>query len=238
MKKTFEFIDKHINTNNIIRSILVMWLFFNATIFKYIPILLFNLDVNKISNNNKAMIILSCFASLCMAISLFLIYRIELINEFKKFKNNFLNNIDYGFKCWFLGLVIMIISNLLLLFFFKTNGANNENAVQALIKVSPILMMINASIFAPFNEEIVFRKTLKDVFKDKYIFIFLSFLIFGGVHVIDSAKALIDYLYIIPYGALGAAFAFMYYKSDSVFTSMFFHFIHNTILVIMSIIAL
>ena len=48
------------------------------------------------------------------------------------------------------------------------------------------------------------------------------------------AKTFTDLLYIIPYGALGATFAYAYYKTDTVFTTVTFHIIHNTILFLIS----
>ena len=99
----------------------------------------------------------------------------------------------------------------------------------------PILMAIDAGIIGPFNEEMVFRKTIKDIFKNKWVFVGLSFLLFGGAHVINSANSILDYLYIIPYGALGASFALAYYDTDTVFTSTFMHMFHNTCLVLISI---
>ena len=132
----------------------------------------------------------------------------------------------------------MMLSNFILTFFFKSGGANNEKIVQKLISSLPWLMAIDAGVIAPFNEEIVFRKTLKDIFDNKYIFVFLSVLLFGGAHVFSSAETVLDYLYIIPYGALGGAFACTYYKTNTIFPSMFMHMIHNTVLVLLSIIAL
>ena len=54
----------------------------------------------------------------------------------------------------------------------------------------------------------------------------------------DSAKTLVDVLYIIPYGALGGAFALAYYDTDTIFTSMTMHMIHNIVLSLVSIIML
>lgn len=218
---------------NIVRGLLVFILFFYSSYFQLIPILLLKLDLENISD--KMLVILSTFSSLCIFMILFFVYRKSLREEFVKFKSKLLENMDTGLKCWFLGLLVMMISNYILTFVFKSGGANNENAVQEMIKGLPWLMAINIGILAPFNEEIVFRKTIKDVFKNKWIFITISFLLFGGAHVIGSATTLIDYLYIIPYGVLGAAFAMAYYKTDTVFTSISFHMIHNTILALVSI---
>ena len=132
----------------------------------------------------------------------------------------------------------MFTSNIILTFILRGGGAQNEQAVQSMIKTIPILMVINAGFVAPFNEEIVFRKTLKDIFKNVYLFMLASFLLFGGAHVIESATSLIDWLYIIPYGALGASFAYAYYKTDTIFTSLTLHMFHNLVLCLMSILLL
>ena len=217
----------------IIRGLIVFILFWYSSYLQYIPVLIFNLDVHNLSDTMR--VVLSSFSSIMMVFILFFIYRIELREEFKKFKNDLMRNLDIGFKYWLIGLFIMMVSNLIILYVFKSGGANNENAVQSMIKVLPWLMVINAGFLAPFNEEIVFRKTLKDIFKNKWLFAFLSFILFGGAHVIGSATTLVDFLYIIPYGALGGAFALAYYETDTVFTSMTMHMIHNTILIILSI---
>ena len=180
-------------------------------------------------------IYISVYSSIIVSFILLIIYRKDLIEEFKKFKKDLLKNIDTGLICWLTGIIIMIIINFILITVFKSNGANNENAVQELIKISPWIMGIDICLIAPFNEELVFRKAIKDIIKNKYLFVFLSFLIFGGAHVVSSAKTLVDCLYIIPYGVLGAVFAIAYYKTDTVYTSMTFHIIHNTMAFLISV---
>ena len=225
-----------INEKHIIRSVCVFLIFNYFTYF--IVFLLSNFGISFENITNAEQVLLSTGFSFLIALILFLIYRKDLIEDFKKFINNFIKNIDCGFKCWFVGLIIMMVSNLLLNIVFKAGGANNEQAVQNLLKALPHVMAIDVCLLAPFNEEIAFRKTVKDVFKNKWVFVILSFLLFGGAHVVSSAQNLLDYLYIIPYGALGGAFAYAYYETDTIFTSMFMHFIHNTILVALSLLVL
>ena len=45
-------------------------------------------------------------------------------------------------------------------------------------------------------------------------------------------------LYIIPYGLFGSVFAYMYSKTKNIFVPMTFHFIHNTVLVILSFLSM
>ena len=218
----------------IIRTLIVFFIFWYSSYLQYILVYLFKLDVKHLSNATH--VILSTFSSIIVFIILFFIYRKDLKKDFKKFRKNHYEYMDIGLKWWGIGLVIMFTSNYILTFVLKGGGANNEQAVQSMIKSVPWLMLIDAGFIAPFNEEIVFRKSVKDIFKNKWLFVLMSFLLFGGAHVISSAKTIIDYLYLIPYGALGGAFALAYYETDNIFTTISVHMIHNIILIILSIV--
>ena len=104
-----------------------------------------------------------------------------------------------------------------------------------MITTLPILMLINAGIIAPIIEELTFRKAFKNVFQNKWVFILSSGLIFGGLHVITSFSTPLELLYIIPYSSLGISFAYMYYKTNTIYTSISMHIIHNTVLTLLSI---
>ena len=94
--------------------------------------------------------------------------------------------------------------------------------------------MLLTTIFAPINEEIIFRKSIQDCLKNKWVFIIVSGLIFGYLHVLGS-ESLYDFLYIIPYGSLGAAFAYLLSKTDNIYVTILMHLIHNGLLTIISI---
>ena len=81
-----------------------------------------------------------------------------------------------------------------------------------------------------YNEKDNFDKI--DVFKNKYIYVLISGLVFGGMHVISSASSMGDFLYIIPYSALGIAFALLYYDTDNIFTTISMHSLHNLLSII------
>ena len=103
-----------------------------------------------------------------------------------------------------------------------------------MISALPWAMLIDAGLLAPFTEEIVFRKSFRNVFGKGKLFVLLSGLVFGGLHVISATNP-IGYLYIIPYSCLGIAFALMYNKTDSIYASIFMHMFHNTVLTLLSI---
>lgn len=225
--------EKWISIKGLIIGIVAFLIFYFSAYFQLIPILLFNMDLNNITGAQNVM--LSTFSNCVLLIILFLIFRKDLIEEWKRFRKNFLENIDIGIKYWLVGLGIMMISNIIITFVINLGQAANEQAVQSMISSLPWLMLINAGLIAPCTEEIIFRKGFKKAFPNKWLFIILSAIVFGALHVVTSMTSPIELLYIIPYGALGAAFAYMYQKTDTIFTSIAMHMFHNTALILLSI---
>ena len=90
-------------------------------------------------------------------------------------------------------------------------------------------MAFQLIIYAPLTEEIIFRKSIKDITNNKKIYILLSGFIFGSLHVITSLTSPIGLLYLIPYCSLGCIFAHLYHKTDNIFSTITAHSIHNTI---------
>lgn len=214
-----------INKKLIIKSILVFTLFWFSSYIQYLIIALLHINIKTASKST--LILVNLFSDIFLLLLFIIIYHKDLKKEFKIFKKNLIENLDTGLQCWLIGLFIMLLSNFLIQLLFHNGIANNENTVRKMIEIFPLAMIINAGFISPFNEEIAFRKTIKDACPNKWLFILLSFLLFGGAHVITNAKVLSDYLFIIPYGTLGASFALAYYKTNTVFTSIFYHMFHN-----------
>ena len=212
----------------IIKLLIVFFLFYFSAFFQYIPVLLFNIH----NVTPKIRVLLNLFSNLCLVIIFFFMYKDDLRKEWKIFKKDPWGKINIGLTCWAIGIVIMIISNLVINRIVG-GGASNEEAVQAMIKAMPLVMLINAGFIAPFSEEMVFRKSFRDVLKKRWVFAICSGAIFGLLHCLGGP--LIEYLYIIPYGILGFSFALAYDKTDSVFTPLFLHMFHNTALILVSI---
>lgn len=218
---------------NIIKGVIVFFLFFYSFLWQYIPLIAFKIDTEILTSNIRLAVLFSTFSDAILLLLLLLIYRKDLLEEWKKFKDKFLYNIGTGLIYWILGIFIMFTANIVLFIVFKSSASNNEQLVRSFVTSFPLIMGVNVCIVAPIVEEIVFRKTLKDIFKNRFVFAAVSFLLFGGAHVVRQATSLVDWLYIIPYGVMGFVFALADYKTDTVCTSMFTHILHNTLSLIM-----
>lgn len=218
---------------NLLKCILIIFLFFETTKIQKLLVIIFN--IKKINITTAAILNLS--SNIIFLIFILLVYRKELKKEWLIFKKDISNNLDCGIKYWLIGLVAMAISNIIIGILLGGGQANNEQMVHKMIKALPIFMVINAGIIGPINEELIFRKGFKNVFTDKWKFILISGIFFGLCHV-TSATTLQQFLYFIPYSSLGIAFATMYYKTKTIYTSMFIHITHNVILTLVSVLSL
>ena len=156
-----------------------------------------------------------------------------LKDKWKDFIKNFKKYTKIAFKNWFIGFLIMIISNIIISYFIKGVG-ENESAVQDMIHNIPIVAFMLTTIFAPFIEEMVFRKTLKDAVSNKTLYMILTGLIFGFIHTQIDVNIL-EILLIIPYGALGFMFAKILNETDNVYPAIMVHMFHNGMLTLLAI---
>lgn len=214
-----------INITELIKGILIIFSYF--LIGNIISIPFSFLEKNKIISPSASKLLLY----LVLCIIFVLIYNKDLIKDIKNFKKDYKNILKTSFKYWIKGLFIMIFSSYILTM-LKVAPNTNQEANLALLESMPIVEFICAVIFAPITEELVFRRSLKNISSNKHIYALTSGIIFGFIHIISSlsnAKSLIMLLYLIPYSALGIAFAYAYKKNDNISGSMIFHSIHNAL---------
>ncbi len=221
---------KNQKLNRIILSLIVILsVFFVPT---FLSKILYSIGIH-----NKNFILIIYMPIYIILISL--VYLKELKKEFIIFKKNFKKCLDEGFKYWFLGFFIMIVSNIIInLLIFKGQIAPNEALNRREILSNPIFYTISAVLLGPLLEELIFRKSLDKIFNNVIIYAVVSGFLFGFAHASADLSNPLYLLYIIPYGVLGASFAIMNYKTKTVFTSIAIHSIYNLIVCILLLIVL
>lgn len=159
----------------------------------------------------------------------------EIKNGLTDLKNNFTKRVLISVYCWLIGCIIMSTSSIIIDLITGQSVSNNEALVRESIMIAPIYMLFTCSVVAPVLEEMVFRRALKGLIKDNWIFIITSGVVFGLLHIIGSYRTHFDLLYIIPYGAMGFSFAYLLSKTKNITLPILIHMIHNFILVIIQI---
>lgn len=200
-------------------------------IFPYLeaPLLnLFDINVINIPDFIKYFYLIN-WEILILALIL-MIFNKDIIEDFKDLKKNHLGYFKKYFKYWLLALGIMMLSNAVIMFISDSTTSGNEELIRNLFKTNPIYIYIISVFIAPFVEELVFRKAIYKIIPNNILFILVSGLVFGGLHVIGNVEVWTDILYLIPYCAPGFIFAYIMTKTNNVLVPAGLHFMHNGLL--------
>lgn len=216
---------------NILKSIgiIFLMLFFPTIFFSII-----NINPNNISD--KEYIFYLTLSNITLITIFILIYKKTLINDFKKFTKKTFNILETSFKYWFIGFIIMVVSNLVITYILNKGIAGNEQEVRNYIDSFPLFMMFNTVIYAPLTEELTFRKCFKDTINNKWLYALTSGLIFGILHIASYITSWADLIYLIPYGSLGISFALLYHKTNNIYSTISMHAMHNLLAVVVYLI--
>lgn len=213
---------------NVGSGCLGIFIYFFLSNIQTLPFELLHIDTSVLPSLIK--ILYSIIYGILIICLLVLLFNKSLIHDFKDLKLNHKKYFSGCFKYYLIGLAIMYISNFIIMFIINKNMVNNEETIRNMFQVNPIYVYISAVFLAPFTEELVFRKCLNNIFPNKYIFITMSGLIFGYLHISSSLNSLFDIIYIIPYASLGVVFAYIFDKTKNIYVSIGFHTMHNGIL--------
>ena len=217
--------------NNTIKKILTsVGLFLFTELFIYVPIELFHLNISR-----KYIVWYHFIIDIIIILSIYLFYKKELNEKIKTYFANFKTIFSKTFTYYVIGYAGLVLSNRLIGILFPTATPVNNAIVEAQIYKYPLYMAFSTIIYAPFIEEIIFRKSVYDIIDScnfkKYkhhIYILISSLIFAALHLIPS-KSLYDCIYIIPYLSISIALSYTYAKTENVASTIVLHALHNTL---------
>lgn len=156
----------------------------------------------------------------------------DLMRDFKYFKEYFREYNSYVFKMFGISLAVMAVLSISIRLYTGIDTATNQSNLMDIFKSMPIYLFILACIYAPITEELLFRGTFRKIFNNKWLYIILCGVTFGALHVIDDFQSVKELLYILVYSSLGIFLSSVYYKTNNLFTNIYFHFIQNTLAVL------
>ncbi len=219
--------EKNTRLKNILKGIFVILLYFFVSLFKELPLLLMGLHYDSLSIFGKEFY--SILIEVLLILAIFFIFKDEFKRAFTDLKKNHLKYFTSNFKYYIAGVIIMMMANSLILI-LGGNSSDNETAIRSQFDMYPIFTFISAVFLAPILEESVFRLSFRNIFKNNILFILASGFIFGGLHLTGMFDSNLFFLYLVAYSAMGVAFAYMLAKTNNIFVTMGFHFMHNGIL--------
>lgn len=190
-----------------------------------LPVIAFGIANSLFNNSELYLQIINLLFSIIFMIILFIINRKKLIESFKKIN---LNTIKKIFIYW---LAIYATTTIISLIFspLLNNIPENENLARSLILKYPLINIITVIIIAPFVEEMAYRFYPRKIFNNKLIFIIVSSLIFGFIHVSNFYTSIESLIHFLQYSIIGSFIAKIYYETDNIFSAIILHSLHNLI---------
>ena len=225
------------NVKNIFKLIISFVLFFNlslviAYIFKLV-------GINYSDFNYIDYACLNTFIELIMFVVVILFYKKYLKKDLVLFK---LNKKDYIKKIISYFLIFLVVkygvalfsSLLLVMLGSDLVTSENQEAVVNLAKTLPFMMMISTSLLAPFVEEGIFRLGIRKVINNKYLFILVSGLIFGFMHIFPTELPLyVALIESLNYVTMGLLLAYIYNETDNIYVVVIIHALNNLLSMLM-----
>lgn len=229
---TYEKNERYIN---IIKGISTIIIFFAFSLFKTLPFDLLHINYENLTTTLKE--IYSISIEVFMIAIIVLLFKKEYKKAIQDIKQNHLKYFKENFKYYLMGVIAMMSANYLIAF-LGGEMSNNETEIRNMFSSFPIYTYIASVFLAPVLEESVFRLGFRNIFKNKWLFIITSGLVFASLHLLGNLNNPLIFLHLIAYSGCGIAFAYIMAKTNNIFVSMGFHFMHNGILMSLQLLML
>lgn len=208
-------------------------MYFTFSFFRDLPLELLNIKYDSLNTLAKEMYSISL--EVLMLTVIYFVFEEQIINAWNDLKKNHMKYFSQNFKYYLLGLLLMFSSNALINI-LGGGISGNEESIRNQFDIAPIFTYISAVFLAPALEESIFRLSFRNIFKNNFLFIITSGLVFGGLHLLAGVDMHLFALYLISYCSFGVIFAYMLVKTNNIFVSTGFHLMHNGILMTMQVI--
>lgn len=154
--------------------------------------------------SNFDVVLVDFTSSLILTLFISLFYFDIVKGDLKKLKEKFGNKFIVKFlKNVFIAFLVMnlvkYVGATIVVFLedilqLEETTVENQALIETLLGSAPAMMIISICIFAPIEEELIFRGAIRKIIKNKKVFITVSGLIFGLMHVTDSLTLLFELL--------------------------------------------
>lgn len=218
---------------NIIKFVIILVFFFTLSSLLVIGIKGMGLAII----DYKDIVVISSATEVLLSVLIFALYGTDLIKDKTILKDNDIVKKIIKYFCMFW--VIKILSSLVMAALcavggFDINISENQETINLYTTSAPILMLLTSSITTPFVEEGIFRLGISKIIKNKHLFIIISGLVFGFLHIfptdLNITYALISS---IPYVTMGMVLAYIYKKEDNIYYPIILHGLNNFISMIL-----
>jgi len=219
----------------LITSIFVIILYFAWPILIKWLLQLFGISF-EVMSMSLWQIIYNVASNVILMVILIMIYRNNFIKFIKEFKEKYRQYLLIISKYLVLSIIITIIINVTKTHLLNIEEvAENDVILGTYFKQLPLLMFFMTIIYYPIVEEIVFNHTIKELIKNKWLYIFVSALFFWYFNIAFVGISYVSIVSSFYYFILAFIRASAYYKTDNLLVPIGIKMIYNTFVSIISL---
>ncbi len=209
------------NKNNL-KSIMIIILYF---IFPYLM---------KFLSGIKWLVLLFY---MLFAILIIYLYKDTFKNDFKDLKENKKKHIKSILINVVLIFAVMITTNALIGVLLNIKETSeNDYSLLAMFKKSPIALILLTSVYYPVVEGVIFRKSVRDIIDNKWMFIMFSSVFYFFFNIAYTSLSLNSIITSLCYLFSMMILSNYYYKSNNFTASVIVMMIYNLIISVISFI--
>lgn len=171
------------------------------------------------------------------ALLIIYLYKYTFKNDFKDLKENKKKYIKSILINVVLIFAVMIITNALIgILLDIKETSENDYSLLTMFKKSPIALMLLTSLYYPVIEGVIFRKSVRDIIDNKWMFIMFSSVFYFFFNVAYTSLSLNSIITSLCYLFSMMILSNYYYKSNNFTASVIVMMIYNLIISVISFI--
>ena len=168
-------------------------------------------------------------ANFLLMFLIILIYSNDIKTDLENYKNNFKKLALKGLKIFLIGIILYTIVTSIVYVIVPDITNDSANSLLNIFDKSPFLLLLSTVFYYPIVEELVFKKTFKDLITNKWAFILITAIINGSFEIMLSYTSIINLINIIPAIVFYGILSYIYYDTDNVVVSMSYRMFYNLI---------
>lgn len=200
----------------LVKSLLVILVYFFYQDIISIPLTMLNIDLTHADSlTNTAVNVYYIACHVVYVIAIFFLYKDSFKEDMKDLKTHKGQRLKQGIIYILISIVVFSLASGIVSSLGATQYSNNDTILEGITKLPAYTFML-VVICLPIIEQITFKKTVKDVIDNKWMFIIFSSLLYGFFNVAFTATAPLDYLIMIPYILQSIILCSLYYKTNNI----------------------
>lgn len=179
--------------------------------------------------NNTTTMYIKFVMNFVLLFMIVLFYKKSLKKDWGNFFELWKKNNKKIIISFLIGLSLFLISKVAIITSFPNTNFDDMTDFADSFSGLPILLIASTLLYYPIIEEIIFKRTFKDLINNKWFFIIVTGLLNASLQVILLANSPLQMVTILPNFAFYASLSYIYYETDNLLIPISLRVFYNLI---------